>query len=162
MRVFIWPYVAYLEFSWILWARLLVHFTLYIPYIFLYLLVRVFVLYLLLGCMIPNTLMWSLYISWFRGRNIHLLFFLVSLSWISFLIGMIFMIRSLNILNILPCVGLVMKYPIMSFVGHHYTFNSFLMILAVMKNKWMLVCFFLLLLDDFPLFSMRMALLLSW
>ena len=47
----------------------------------LYLLVRVFVLYLLRGCMIPYTLMWSLYASWFQGPNIHLLLFLVSLSW---------------------------------------------------------------------------------
>ena len=62
----------------------------------LYLLVRVFVLYLLCGCLIPNTLMWSLYTSWFQGPNIHLLFFLVSLSWISFLVGMTPIIRSLN------------------------------------------------------------------
>ena len=50
-----------------------------------------FALYLLCGCIITNTILWSFYASWFQGPNIHILFFLISLSLIyllSFLIDM--------------------------------------------------------------------------
>ena len=127
---------------------------------FLYLLVRLFVLYLLIGCISINTLRWSLYASWFQGPNIYLLFLLIFLNY--FLIGMDPIIRSLKILNRMPCIGLVMKYPIISFLGRYSIFNYFVMIQSVMKNKWMLLYLVKLLLDYLPLFSRIMALLLSW
>ena len=126
----------------------------------IYLLVRVFFLYLLSGCMIPNTLMWYLYNSWFQEPNIHLLFFLISLSWISFLVGMSPMIRYLKFLKRLTCVGLVMKSPIMSFLGNHSKFNSFLLIRSVMKNKLMLMFLVHFLLYYFTFFFSIMGLLL--
>ena len=132
--------------------------------IYLNYLARVFVLYLLRGCLIPNTLLWSLYAYWFQGPNIHLLFLLISLSLISlisFMIGVNNIIRSLNFFNILTCVGLVMKYPIMSFVGHHSIFNSFLLIRTLMK-KILLICLVHLLLYYLPFFYSIMELLLSW
>ena len=46
---------------------------------FLYLLVRMFVLYLLRGCLITNKLLLSFYDYWFQGINIHILLFLISL-----------------------------------------------------------------------------------
>ena len=154
--VFIRSYVAYLEFSWILRVFLLKRFTLSSLCVCL---IRVFVFYLLRGCLIPNTLLWYLCASWFQGPNIHLLFFLVSLSLISLLIGMTSIISSQNFLNRLPCVGLIMKYHIVSFLGHHSTFNSFLLIRSVMKKKQKLMFLVRLLLYDFPLFSRRMELL---
>ena len=71
------------------------------------------------------------------------------------------MIRSLKNLKILPCVGLVMKYSSLSFVGHHYIFNSFLLIKSVIKNKLMWMNVVRLLLDDFPFFSRKMDILFS-
>ena len=71
-------------------------------------------------------------------------------------------IRSLKFINILTCVGLVMKYLIMSFVVHHSTFNSFLLIQSVMQKKLLFMCLVRFLLDDFPSFYIRMELLLSW
>ena len=44
-------------------------------------------------------------------------------------------IKSLKNLKILPSVVLVMKYHILSFVGHHSILNSFLMIQSVIKRK---------------------------
>ena len=79
-----------------------------------------FVLYLIRGYLIPNTLLWSLYESWFQVPNIHILFFLISLDLIDlilFLIGMTPMISYINLLKALPCVGLIIKFPIMSFWG---------------------------------------------
>ena len=165
MRVFIQSYVTYLDFSWILRACLLVPFNYLFHLFVLYLSVRVFVLYLLCGCLIPNTLLWSLYVSWFQGPNIHLLFVLIPLSLIyliSFLIGMTPVIRSINFLKRFTCVGLVMKYHLILVMGHNSTFNSFLLIGSVMKKKQMLMCLVCLLLYDLQLFSRRMALLLSW
>ena len=75
------------------------------------------------------------------GTNIHI-FFLILHYLVSVLIGMTPMISSPNFINIIPCIGLVMKYPIISFVGHHSTFNSFLLIRSVMKNNkyWYALC----------------------
>ena len=128
----------YLEFSLIMRARLIMHFNYLFRIFVLYLLVRLFVLYLIHGCMITKTLLWYLYASWFQGPNIHQIFLLISLSFISlisFFIVMTPMVRYKNFLKIPPCVGLATKYPIMTFVGHHYKFNSFLLIRSVMKNK---------------------------
>ena len=44
------------------------------------------------------------------------------------------MIRYLKYLKRLPCIGLVMKYPIMLFVENHSTFNLFLLIWSVIKK----------------------------
>ena len=55
----------------------------------------------------------------------------------------------------------IMKYPITSFVRHQSTFNSLLLIQCVMKNKQMSMCLVSLIIDDLPLFSRRMELLLS-
>ena len=65
--------------------------------------------------------------------------FLLNLTFFDFFnilfIGINTMIRSLNLLKRPPCVGLVMKSAIMSFLGHNSAFNSFLLIWSVMKNK---------------------------
>ena len=119
-----------------------------------------FALYLLRECLIPNTLLWYLCTSWFQETNIHLLLFLVSFSFLSFLILVNSMISSLNFSNRLSCVGLVVKYPIISFEGHHSIFNSLLLIHSVMKKKRMLMCLVRLLLDEFSFLSRRMALFL--
>ena len=60
-------------------CRILFHST-----ILLNLLVRMFVLYLLHGCLISSTLLWYLYDSRFHGTNIHIIFLLISLSFIVF------------------------------------------------------------------------------
>ena len=57
------------------------------------------------------------------------------ISLIYFLIGMNPTIRYLNFLKRLTSIVLVMKSSIMSFVGHHYTFNYFLLIFSVIKKK---------------------------
>ena len=65
----------------------------------------------------------------------------------NFFIDITPMIRSLNFLKILPCISLVIKYPIMSFVGHHSIFNSLLLIRLVMKKKRIFMCLVRFLLD---------------
>ena len=54
-----------------------------------------------------------------------------------FLVGMTPMIRSLNVLNRFPWSGLVIKYPVIPFVGHHYIVTSFLFIQFVTENNRM-------------------------
>ena len=135
------PYVS--NFLYIIFYGLLVPCTtqcyiLFHSKIFLYLPVRIFVLYFLRWCLITNTLMWSLYASWFEGQNIHILFVLISLYLICliyFLIGMTPMIMSLNFLKKPTCQGLVMKSLIILFWGRHSTLNTFLMIHSLMKKK---------------------------
>ena len=135
----------------------------YLFWIFvLYLLFCVFVLYSLCGCLIPNTIMWSLYAYRFQEPNIYWLFFLVSFSWISFLTGMTPMIRFLKLLKRISCVVLFMKSPIMLFMGNHSTFNSLFIIWSVTKNKLILMDLVHLLLNQLTFLSRILVLLLSW
>ena len=54
-----------------------------------------------------------------------------------FLVGMNPMIISLNFLKRLPWSGLVLKYPVITFVGHHSTVTSFLFIRYVTNKNHM-------------------------
>ena len=56
------------------------------------------------------------------------------------LVGMNPMIRYLNFLNGFPWSGLVIKYHVIPFLGHHSPVNSFLFIQYVTKNNLMLMC----------------------
>ena len=71
------------------------------------------------------------------------------------------MIRSINFLNSFPWSVLVIKYPAIPFVGHHYTSTSLFFILYVTKNNHMLMWLVLLLTKALPFFSVIMALWLS-
>ena len=124
-----------------------------------------FFLYLICVFIIPNTPLWSLYVYWFQGPDIHIILFLIPnylISLISVFIGMMTTITSLNFSMRLSCAGLVMKSPIIPFVGQQSTFNYFLLVRSVIKKKRMLMCLVRLLLDDSPFFSRRIALKLSW
>ena len=106
---------VYLNLYILLWPCMTEYHILFHSTILLQFLVRMFVLFLLRVCLIPNTILWSLYDSWFQAPNIIILFFLISIYLISllyFLIGTTPMIRYLNLLKRLPCVCLVMKYLI--------------------------------------------------
>ena len=77
-------------------------------------------------------------------------------------IGVTPIIMSLNFSKILTCIGLVVKYPIMSFVGHHSIFNSFIQIKSMIKKELILMCLVRFIHDYFPFFSSIMEILLSW
>ena len=72
------------------------------------------------------------------------------------------MIWSLNFRNRYPQSGLVMKYPIISPVGHHTNDTSPCANLLVINKLWMFIFLVRFLLEAFPFFSRRIELLLSW
>ena len=78
-----------------------------------------------------------------------------------FLVKMTPMIRSLNLLNRFPWSALVIKYPVIPFLGHHSTVTSFLFLRYVTKKNRMFMCLVLLLPKALPFFSSSMALWLS-
>jgi hypothetical protein len=68
------------------------------------------------------------------------------------------MIWSLNLRNKAPCRGLVMKSLIMSLVRHQTNDTSPLSMRSVIKKYRILTCFVRLLLEAFPFFSKKIAL----
>ena len=65
-----------------------------------------------------------------------------------------------NFLNAAPWVGLVIKSPIMSAVGHHCRESLYFSVISVSKYYLMFMCFVRLLLEALPLFSKIIAPLL--
>ena len=110
---------------------------------------------------------------WYLSRRpLIILLLLTFLSFTFFLLscfplfgsfgGMTPMMRSINLLKIDTWFGLVNKYPVISYVGHHFTSISPLWILSVTKTYLMFICLVHFLLDDLPFLAIKIALSLSW
>ena len=78
------------------------------------------------------------------------------------LVRMTPMIWSLNFLNRFPWSGLVIKYPVISFVGNHSAVTSFLFIKSVTRNNCMFMFSVLLLSETLLFFSISMELWFYW
>ena len=72
------------------------------------------------------------------------------------------MIWSLNLRKRAPWIGLVMNSPIISQVGHHTNDTLTCATLSVINKYQIFMCLVRLLFEDFPFFSRRIELLLSW
>ena len=77
------------------------------------------------------------------------------------LVGMNPIIRSLNFLNRFPWSGLVIKFHVVPFVGHHSTVTYFVFIQSVTKKNRMFLWLVILLPEYLPFFSINMDLWLS-
>ena len=144
--------MAYLDFSLIFQARLLVPFTLSV--LFVYLILNSSYFFLIL----------TPWVSDYQHTHMVPLCLLVSGTKYSLTLLLSFTFFNIlfdldeshyqvyNFLKILPCVSLFTKSPIMKFLGHHSTFNSSLLIHSVMKEKKNLMCLVHFLVDDFPFF----------